>query len=106
MANPTSGSIVCYTTDANVLLSMDTTPTLPAGAAPTSPAVAVADAFTGAAHPEMVIGTPTITGNLVYFVLSNFAVGQYEVTVDYAPSPPGATGERLTCAPGQISVPR
>ena len=105
MATPTSGAIVCYTTDANVLLSMDTTPTLPAGAAPTAPGVAILNVATGASHPEMLVGTPTVTGNLVYFVLTAFAVGQYAVTVDYAPSPPGATGERLTCAPATIQVP-
>ena len=106
MANPTSGPpAIAYTTDANVLYSMDCTPTLPSGAVPTGPGVVVTNTGTGAAHPEMLVGTPTVAGNLVYFVLTAFAVGQYQIVVDYAPSPPGATGERLTCAPALLTVP-
>ena len=102
---PISGNAIAYTTDINVIFSLDCTPAVPTGAAATSPAAILKDHNTGQSHPEMVIACTLGTGNDALVTLSNLAVGLYDLVVDFLPNPPGATGQRLTCAPLEVTVP-
>jgi hypothetical protein len=102
---PTSGTLIAYTGDVNVIYSVDTTPALPTGTTATAPIAQLADTATGTAHPEMVPGCVMGTGNTVLLTLTGLAKGYYSLVVEVYPTPPGATGERITCAPLSVQVP-
>ena len=105
MIPPTSGFVVAYTGDVNVVYAFDTTPALPAGAVPTAPTATLTSQWTGVPHPEMVVACAMGTGNLVNITLTGLAVGNYSLVVEFLPSPPGAVGEVIACAPATLSVP-
>jgi hypothetical protein len=102
---PTSGYVVAYTGDINVLYAFDTTPALPAGSVPTSPTATLTAQPAGIPHPEMVVACAMGAGNIVDITLTGLAVGQYWLVVEFLPSPPGAVGERIACAPATVQVP-